>query len=77
VSWHVLIARTETPKDVVEKLHNEMRQIWAVPANRERVAALELLPIDIGSTADMRAYIKAENDKWGALVRKLGLEASQ
>ena len=77
VSWHVLLALSGTPSDIVAKLHGEMKRIWAIPANRERTAALGLLPIDIASIDGMRAYIKSENEKWGTLVRKLGLEGSQ
>jgi len=77
VSWHVLLALSGTPPDIVAKLHGEMKRIWAIPANRERTAALGLLPIDIASIDGMRAYIKSENEKWGTLVRKLGLEGSQ
>jgi hypothetical protein len=36
-----------------------------------------LIPLDIASVEQSRAYIKAEGEKWGSLVRKLGLEASQ
>jgi len=77
VSWHVLIAHSGTPREVVDRLHGEMTRIWAIPANRERTAALGLLPIDIASIDGMRAYVASENEKWGALVRKLGLEGSQ
>jgi tripartite-type tricarboxylate transporter receptor subunit TctC len=77
VSWHALLAHSATPPEVVNRLHGEMQRIWAVPATREKVAAVGLIPIDIASVEDMRAYIKAEAEKWGALVRKLGLEGSQ
>lgn len=77
VSWHVLFAQSATPPEIVDKLHSEMKRIWAIPDIRTRVAALGLLPIDIASINDMRGYIKSEDDKWGALVRKLGLEGSQ
>ena len=77
VSWHVLLALSGTPPVIVDRLHGEMKRLWAVPANRERTAALGLLPIDIGSIDEMRNYIKSENEKWGALVRRLGLEGSQ
>ena len=66
-----------TPPDVVARLHAEMKRIWALPGMREKVAAIGLIPIDIASVDDMRGYIKSENEKWGALVRKLGLEGSQ
>ena len=32
---------------------------------------------DVTPEWESRAYIKAEGEKWGSLVRKLGLEGSQ
>ena len=77
VSWHVLLAHAATPPEIVAKLHGEMKRIWAVPATREKVAAIGLIPIDIASVDDMRGYVRSEGEKWGALVRKLGLQGSQ
>jgi tripartite-type tricarboxylate transporter receptor subunit TctC len=77
VSWHVLMAREGTPKEIVGKLHGEMRRILARPEIRDKIASLGLLPHDGGSVEDMRGYIKAEGEKWGTLVRSLGLEGSQ
>lgn len=77
VSWHVLLAPAGTPKDVVDKLHGEMKRILAVPAIKQKIADLGLIPIDVASIEDMRRYIAAENEKWGALVKQLGLEGSQ
>ena len=77
VSWHVLLAPAGTPPDVVEKLHTEMKRIMEEPAMRKRIADIGLLPLDIASVDATRGYIKAEGEKWGSLVRKLGLQASQ
>jgi tripartite-type tricarboxylate transporter receptor subunit TctC len=44
---------------------------------KKKVADIGLIPLDIASVEQSRAYIKAEGEKWGNLVRKLGLEASQ
>ncbi len=77
VSWHVLLALEGTPRDVVDKLHGEMTRIMAEPEVRQKVSALGLIPIDIASVEGMRGYIKSEGEKWGALVRQLGLEGSQ
>jgi tripartite-type tricarboxylate transporter receptor subunit TctC len=77
VSWHVLLAPAGTPQDVVDKLHAEMKRIMEEPGMRKRVADIGLIPLDIASVEQSRAYIKAEGEKWGSLVRKLGLEASQ
>jgi hypothetical protein len=44
---------------------------------RKKIADIGLIPLDIASVQHNRAYIKAEGEKWGSLVRNLGLEASQ
>jgi tripartite-type tricarboxylate transporter receptor subunit TctC len=77
VSWHVLLAPGGTPRDVVDKLHGEMKRIMEAPEMRQRIAAIGLIPLDIAPIEDVRAYIRAEGDKWGALVKKLGLQGSQ
>jgi tripartite-type tricarboxylate transporter receptor subunit TctC len=76
VSWHVLLAPAATPKEIVDRLHQEMRKIMNAEMQK-RAADIGLLPIDSPSVDGIRAYIKSEQDKWGALVRKVGLEASQ
>jgi tripartite-type tricarboxylate transporter receptor subunit TctC len=77
VSWHVLLAPAGTPPDVVEKLHSQMKRIMEEPSMRKKIADIGLLPLDIASVDATRDYIKAEGEKWGSLVRKLGLQASQ
>ncbi len=77
VSWHILVAPSKTPQPIVEKLHNEMKRIMADKDMKERVANIGLIPFDTPSVADMRAYIASEHEKWGSLVKSLGLEGSQ
>ena len=77
VSWHVLLAHSATPKEVVDKLNGEMKRIMHAPEMRRKVSAIGLLPIDVAPVADARRYISAEVEKWGALVHKLGLQGSQ
>jgi tripartite-type tricarboxylate transporter receptor subunit TctC len=61
----------------VDRLHAEMKRIMAEPAMRERVASIGLIPNETPSVEEMRAYIKSERLKWGAMVKQLGLEGSQ
>ncbi len=77
VSWHVLLAPAKTPKEVVERLHIEMKKIMSDPDIKEKAAAIGLIPIDTPSIDGINAYIKSEQIKWGALVEKLGLTGSQ
>jgi tripartite-type tricarboxylate transporter receptor subunit TctC len=77
ISWHVLLAPAKTPKDVVDRLHAEMKKIMSDPDMKQKVANIGLIPIDPPSVDGTRDYIKAEQVKWGALVEKLGLKGSQ
>jgi tripartite-type tricarboxylate transporter receptor subunit TctC len=77
VSWHILLAPAATPKEIVERLHQEMRRIMSAPEMKQRALDIGLLPLDSPPIDGIRAYIKSEQEKWGSLVRKLGLDGSQ
>jgi len=77
VSWHMLFAPANTPMPIVDKLHAEMARIMRDPEMQYKVTEIGLLPIDPPSVAEAENYMVAERKKWGALVRKLGLEGSQ
>jgi len=77
VSWHMLLAPAKTPQDIVDRLHAEMKRILAEPELRAKIETIGLIPFETPSVDDTRAYRRAEQEKWGALVKKLGLEGSQ
>jgi tripartite-type tricarboxylate transporter receptor subunit TctC len=73
VSWHMLYAPASTPKDVVARLHGEMKKIMAAPDLRQKVLAVGLLPVDTPPLDGIDRFLSAEREKWGALVKSLGL----
>lgn len=77
VSWHALLAPAGTPDAIVQRLHGEMKRIMADPQIKEKVSALGLIPFDTPSPAELRSYLRNEREKWGNLVKSLGLESSQ
>jgi tripartite-type tricarboxylate transporter receptor subunit TctC len=77
VSWHMLLVPSKTPQPIIDRLHAEMKRIMQAPEMQAKIAALGLIPNDSPSIEDMRSYIRSEQLKWGALVKQLGLEASQ
>jgi tripartite-type tricarboxylate transporter receptor subunit TctC len=77
VSWHVLMAPSKTPKDIVDRLHAEMKKIMGDPEMKKRTADIGLIPFDSPSVAGINDYIKSERVKWGTLVEKIGLKGSQ
>ena len=77
VSWHVLVAPAATPKAIVDRLHTEMTKIMSDPEMQKRAANIGLLPVNPTSIAETQKYIASEREKWGTLVRQLGLAGTQ
>ena len=75
--WQALYAPAATPQPVLDKLHAAMNKIMADPDMKQKTSAIGLLPIDPPSMPDTVKYLASEREKWGSLVRKLGLEGSQ
>jgi tripartite-type tricarboxylate transporter receptor subunit TctC len=73
-SWFGLVGPPGLPRDIVIKLQTEIASILAKPDIREKLIALGADPI--GNTPEQfAAHMKAETEKWGALVRALDIKA--
>ena len=55
----------------------EMNRIMATPDMQQKINAIGLLPVQVPTIAAIEQFIAAEREKWGTLVRKLGLEGTQ
>ena len=72
--WYGLLAPAGTPKPIIEKLNTEMKRVMALPGMGDRLAAIELMAT---TPEELTAHIKRETDRWGALIRQLGLKAGE
>jgi len=73
-TWFGLIAPAATPPAIVQKLHDA----WAKGARTaEAQAAFDNISghLRVTTPAEFGAFIKAENTRWGALIRKLNIKA--
>jgi putative tricarboxylic transport membrane protein len=77
VSWHMIVAPADTPKDVVDKLRSEIKSVMALPEMQKQVADIGLIPIDTPPVEELRHFITAETDRWGQLIRQLGIAGSE
>jgi tripartite-type tricarboxylate transporter receptor subunit TctC len=77
VSWHMLLAPSGTPKEIVTRLHTEMNRIMAAPDMQQKINAIGLLPVGAPSIEAIQKFVASEREKWGTLVQKLGLAGSQ
>jgi len=76
VAWHMLVARSGTPRPIVERLNGEMKRIMADRDLQQRISNMGLIPFDPPPIAETERYLKAEAAKWRAIIKSIGLEGS-
>ena len=71
--WQSLVAPAATPRPVVERLNTAMRAAMAPPSVQSR---LENLGIQANPTSpeEMVKVMAADTQKWGPLIRTLGIK---
>ena len=66
-----------TPKQIVNRLHSELKSITALPETQQRFKTLGLIPIDSPAIEDLAVYVKFEIDRWGKVIRSAGIAESE
>jgi len=74
-TWYAVFATGGTPAAIVERLTAELGKISRNPKLREQLAGLGIDAAASASPAEARAYRDAEVERWGKLVRALGVKA--
>jgi tripartite-type tricarboxylate transporter receptor subunit TctC len=73
-AWIGLLVPAATPQPIVDRLSTEVRRAFADPGLRDTL--LKQGYEVIGSTPqEFAQFIRAESDKWGAVVRRTGAKA--
>lgn len=72
-SWYALVARSGTPKAIVDQLATELRAVMQSPEFKQRYDAIGAFTV--GSTPEeLGAFIRSETTKWTAVVKQAGIE---
>ena len=73
LGWFGLYAPAGTPADIVRRLNAEVNALIAQPATVTRFAELGAEPFG-GPPQALASFLKAEQDKWGKIIRDLGIK---
>jgi tripartite-type tricarboxylate transporter receptor subunit TctC len=74
VSWYAIVGPAGMPPAVVAKIQTDAATVIQLPEVRERLQGLGAEPV--GSTpAQLSAAIKADYDRYGAVIKRLGIKA--
>ena len=71
-SWQGMIAPGGTPAPVLQKLHQEIARILALPDVRARLQAVAAEPVG-SSPAEFRRYIESEIRKWQRVANRANI----
>lgn len=73
VSWVGMLAPAGTPANVITKLYDELAKATDTPASREKIGGLSA-GVALVNPQQTAAQLKAESEKWGALVKALNIK---
>ncbi|MDE2063487.1 MAG: tripartite tricarboxylate transporter substrate binding protein BugD [Bradyrhizobium sp.] len=74
--WYGLWVPKDTPKDIIEKLNATMRAVLADPAVQRRFddLGIQISPYDQQSPEALRAFEKAEAERWWPVIKASNLK---
>jgi tripartite-type tricarboxylate transporter receptor subunit TctC len=75
--WHGAWVPKGTPPDIVAKLNAAINRALDDPEVRKRIAdqGMNMPPSEMRTPQAFTAYVKAEMEKWGPVVRESGIKA--
>jgi tripartite-type tricarboxylate transporter receptor subunit TctC len=74
LGWFAVLVPAKTPPEVVKFLNAELNKMIAKPAVVARFQELGAEPMG-GTPEQAAAYIRNEQEKWGRVIRDIGLKA--
>jgi tripartite-type tricarboxylate transporter receptor subunit TctC len=74
IGWFALVAPIRTPDAVVQRVNREMDKILKDPAVQERMRQVGFYSDGAGTPDSTAAYIKAQYESWGKVVKEIGLQ---
>jgi len=72
-NWSIILAPAGTPRDIVNRLHGELKAVMAMPEVARQLASIGMLPIVSQSPEALSTFISTEVERWGRIVQQAGL----
>lgn len=73
--WYGLVVPAKTPKDIIAAINTAVAKTLKLPDVARRLNDVSFTTVG-DQPEDFAAFLKAEVDKWGKIVRELGLKAN-
>lgn len=73
-NWSGIVVPAATPPAAIERLNRELQRALGVPAVKERLKTYGMEPVP-GAPQAFDAFLRAEYERYGAVVRAAGIKA--
>ena len=73
IAWNALLAPKDTPREIIARLNQATDKVLANPSIRKRLSSVGMYALG-GSPDALRAWMEAETDKWGEIIRTTGAQ---
>lgn len=77
VSWHLIVAQSGTPREIVDRLHDDFKTVIKSPEIWQQMISMGLIPIDTPSVEELQNFVKSEIVRWGKLVQQVGIAGTE
>jgi tripartite-type tricarboxylate transporter receptor subunit TctC len=74
--WYGVFAPAGTPREIVTRLNETIRQSLAAPDLRDPLAAIGA-DVFVLSPEEFGAFVKGEIERWGVIIKKYGIKLEQ
>ena len=74
-SWFGLFAPAGTPREIVAKVNDQVRRVFAEAELRTSSLDRQYFVSIAGTPEDLTAYLKSEEQKWGKVIRDAKVKA--
>jgi tripartite-type tricarboxylate transporter receptor subunit TctC len=75
--WGMIAVPAATPKEIVTRLHADLKGILESPEVQDQILKLGMLPAPNPSREKLQPFINSEMERWGNIVRQVGLAGTQ
>ena len=72
-TWNAVVAPARVPESVITKLNKAVVTAVESPETKRKFAEMGFIP-QTSSARELAAYIQSENDRWGPLIKKMGIQ---
>jgi tripartite-type tricarboxylate transporter receptor subunit TctC len=77
VVWTMFVAPAHTPKEIVSRLHAQLRSIVALPEIQQQIVKIGMIPLDSPPPEELQPFINSEIVRWGKIVQQAGIAGSE